>query len=381
MEDQASERIHPRRPAIDVEEAAHAMEDLAHPLRPSRAWLDIASRMWAWLFLLGMFLFFSIAGKGFFTPFNLQAILANMAVLTIIAIGQTFVIISGGIDLSAGWVMGMVAVVAALTMNQFPEGTPLGLVVLASVVVGLIAAWIAGLVNGLLIARLNVPPFIATLGMFGIARGVGFLLSGGMPVAIYTKGLGFLGNGFLLYHHPTAGWSWLGLPPGLQQADLRNVTGFLPFVVIVVIVLLAFAHLLLSRTRFGLHIYAIGGNKEAALRAGIPVARSTAAIYLLSATFAAFAGLVYTTRFTNGAANAGEAMLLDSIAAVVIGGASLFGGAGTVMGTLIGALIIAVLANGLVIMAVNPFWQFIAVGIVIIIAVLIDQAREQLVRG
>ena len=130
---------------------------------------------------------FTIGSPVFFTPVNLQNILANMALLTIIAFGQTFVIISGGIDLSAGYVMGMVSVVAAMTMNRFPPDTPLWLVVLAGAVVGLIAAWIAGLVNGLLIARLNVPPFIATLGMFGIARGVGFLFSGGMPVPVQGR--------------------------------------------------------------------------------------------------------------------------------------------------------------------------------------------------
>lgn len=348
--------------------------DSAHS---SRNWLETLSKIWAWLFLLGMVVFFSIAGNGFLTPFNLQAILANMAILTIIAIGQTYVIISGGIDLSLGWVMGMSAVISATVMNSLPESTPIWLIVLSGLAVGLIAAWIAGLVNGILIARLNVPPFIATLGMFGIARGIGFLLSGGMPVPIYTKGLGFLGNGFLAYYHPNVGWSFLGPPPGLVQADLRNLTGYFPFVVIVMLVMLVVAHILLSRTKFGLHTYAIGGNKEAAMRAGIPVARRIVAIYMLSATFAAFAGLIYNVRFTNGAANAGEAMLLDTVAAVVIGGASLFGGAGTVIGTLIGALIISVLANGLVIMRVNPFWQFIAVGVVIIVAVLIDQAREQ----
>lgn len=346
-------------------------------IHPRHAWLETISRIWAWLFLLAMLIFFSLAGEGFFTPFNLQAILANMAILTIIAMGQTYVIISGGIDLSAGWVMGMAAVISATVMNSLPATAPMWLVVLSGLGVGLVAAWIAGLVNGVLIARLNVPPFIATLGMFGIARGIGFLLSGGMPVPIYIKGLGFLGNGFLIYHHPSAGWSFLAPPAGLAQADLRNLTGYFPFVVIIMLALLLIAHLVLSRTQFGLHTYAIGGNKEAAMRAGIPVARRLVSIYMLSATFAAIAGLVYNVRFTNGAANAGEAMLLDTVAAVVIGGASLFGGAGTVIGTLIGALIISVLANGLVIMRVNPFWQFIAVGIVIIIAVLIDQARAQ----
>ncbi|HAJ35468.1 MAG TPA: ribose ABC transporter [Chloroflexi bacterium] len=349
----------------------------SHQTHSRHAWLDTISRIWAWLFLLAMVIFFSLAGEGFFTAFNLQAILANMAILTIIAMGQTYVIISGGIDLSAGWVMGMAAVISATVMNRLPETTPMWMVVLSGLGVGLVAAWIAGLVNGILIARLNVPPFIATLGMFGIARGIGFLLSGGMPVPIYIKGLGFLGNGFLIYYHPSAGWSLLAPPAGLAQADLRNLTGYFPFVVIVMLALLLVAHLVLSRTKFGLHTYAIGGNKEAAMRAGIPVARRLVSIYMLSATFAAIAGLVYNVRFTNGAANAGEAMLLDTVAAVVIGGASLFGGAGTVIGTLIGALIISVLANGLVIMRVNPFWQFIAVGIVIIIAVLIDQARAQ----
>jgi ribose transport system permease protein len=137
--------------------------------------------------------------------------------------------------------------------------------------------------NGVLIARLNVPPFIATLGMFGIARGIGFLLSGGMPVPIYVKGLGFLGNGFLFYYHPTAGWSFLTPPAGLVQSDLRNMTGYFPFIVIVMLVMLLLAHIVLSRTTFGLHTYAIGGNKEAAMRAGIPVApqRSICCLQLL----------------------------------------------------------------------------------------------------
>jgi len=357
------------------------MANLSYPTKPQRSWLATLGSVWAWLFLLALVIGFSIGNPVFLTPFNLQNILANMSILTIIAIGQTFVIISGGIDLSAGYVMGMVSVVVAQSMGMMPPGTPLWMALLIAAAVGICFALIAGLVNGLLIARLDVPPFIATLGMFGIARGVGFLLSGGMPVPIYTEGLGRVGNGYLFYFHPKAGWSFLDIPAGLVQADLRQVTGVLPFVLIFMVILLIIAHLILSRSRFGLHTYAIGGNKEASLRAGIPVSRRLIALYMLSSTFAAFAGLVYNTRFTNGAANAGEALLLDTVAAVVIGGASLFGGAGTVIGTLIGALIISVLGNGLVIMSVNPFWQFIAVGVVIIVAVLIDQAREKLVRS
>ncbi len=128
----------------------------------------------------------------------------------------------------------------------------------------------AGMVNGLLIARLNVPPFIATMGMFGIARGVGFLLSNGMPIPISISGLGRLGNGYLFYHHPEFGWSFLNQPAGLERAQMRQLLGVIPFVLIIMIVLLLIAHIMLSRTKFGLRTYAVGGNKEATLRAVSP---------------------------------------------------------------------------------------------------------------
>jgi ribose transport system permease protein len=166
----------------------------------------------------------------------------------------------------------------------------------------------------------------------------------------------------------------------LQGAQLRQVVGILPHPLTLSILLIVACWFLLAHTRFGQHTYAVGGNPEAALRAGIPVGRHTIRIYLLSALFAAIAGMLYAVRFTNGAANAGDALLLDSIAAVVIGGASLFGGAGTIAGTVIGALIIAVIQNGLVILAINPFWQFVTVGVVIILAVLVDQAKARVVR-
>ena len=360
--------------------ASIATATKAPPRSASRPWLEVLSNIWAWLFLAILLLIFTLASDVFLTARNLQNILANMSILTIIAMGQTFAIIAGGIDLSAGWIMGMVTVVSALTMNAFPAETSLWVIVPAGALVGLLAAWIAGFVNGTLVARLNVPPFIATLGMFGIARGLGFMFSEGMPVPIRVRGIGNLGNGYLFYYHPSVGLSFLDKPVGLPQEELRQIVQIVPFVLIVMLVLLFAGHLLLSRTKFGLHTYAIGGNKEAATRAGIPVAHRTTLIYMLSATFAAFAGLVYNVRFTNGAANAGETMVLDTVAAVVIGGASLFGGSGTLIGTLIGALIIAVLGNGLVITNVNPYWQYIAVGSVIIVAVLIDQAREKLLR-
>lgn len=363
----------------DASASAGGAEEPAEP--PVNRALQLASQFWAWLFLLALVVFFSITGRGFFDLFNFQAISANLAIMLIMAMGQTFVIIAGGIDLSTGFVMGLASVAAALAMSRLVPDQPLGVVVLIGAAAALVAGLPAGLVNGLLVARLKVPPFIGTLGMYGIARGVGFILSGGQPVSVQVRGLGQVGNGYLLYYYPQTGFTFFSPPPGLQGDQLRQVVGILPHPLTLIIVLGVASWWLLARTRFGQHTYAIGGNAEAALRAGIGVQRHTIQIYMLSALFAAIAGLLYTTRFTNGAANAGDPLLLDSIAAVVIGGASLFGGAGTVIGTVIGALIIAVIQNGLVILAINPFWQFVTVGIVIILAVLVDQARARVIRA
>lgn len=343
-----------------------------------RRLIRVIGQAWAWLFLLILLVFFSLTGEGFLSAFNLQSILANMAIMLIMALGQTFVILSAGIDLSTGFVMGMASVVGAIVMSELGQTLPVPLAVLLGMAVGLTSGLFAGLVNGLIIARLNVPPFIATLGMFSIARGFGFVLSGGMPRPIFIQNLGQLGNGYLLYSHPEAGISFLKQPPGLEDTQLREVVGILPHPVTLIIILVIACHYVLSRTRFGLYTYAIGGNAEASLRAGIPVKRHIIRLYVLSGGFAAVAGLLYNVRFTNGAANAGEALLITSIAAVVIGGASLFGGEGTVVGTLIGALIIAVITNGFVILGINAFWQFVAIGVVIILTVLVDQAKAQL---
>jgi ribose transport system permease protein len=334
---------------------------------------------WAWLFLLILMLFFTLASDVFLTPFNVQSILANMAIMLIMALGQTFVIISAGIDLSTGFVMGMASVVGAIVMSDLAQALPVPVAILLGMAAGMVAAMTAGLINGLLIARVNVPPFIATLGMFSIARGIGFVFSGGMPRPIFIQNLGQLGNGYLAYYHPVAGLSFLTQPAGLESAQLREVIGILPHPVTLSIILVLACQYVLSRTKFGLYTYAIGGNQEASLRAGIPVKSHIIKLYMLSAGMAGVAGLLYNVRFTNGAGNAGEALLITSIAAVVIGGASLFGGEGSIIGTVIGALIIAVLTNGFVILGINAFWQFVAIGIVIILAVIVDQARARLI--
>ena len=344
-------------------------------LRP----LDIVSRGWSWLFLLVLIIFFSITGQGFLNIFNFQNIGADMSLVLIMALGQTFVIISGGIDLSIGFVMGMASVASALVMSRIGGSAPLLVVVLASLAVGLGVGLIPGLVNGLVIARLRVPPFIVTLGMYGMARGAGFILSGGQPVSVQTNGIGQIGNGYLLYLLPDGRLSFFHLPSNLQGVRPSQIVQLLPFPLILLVIVVLICAWLLSQTRFGRHTYAVGGSEEASRRAGIPVARHTILIYMLSALLASLAGVLYTMRFSNGAADVGDPLLLTSIAAVIIGGASLFGGEGTVLGTVIGALIIAIIQNGLIFLGINPFWQFIAVGAVIILAVLVDQAKKQLV--
>jgi len=182
------------------------------PLRP----LDILSRGWSWLFLLLLVIFFSIFGQGFLDVYNFQTIGADMALVLIMALGQTFVIISGGIDLSQGFVMGMASVAAALVMSNLGSRAPLPIVVLAGAAAGLGIGLIPGLINGVIIARLRVPSFIVTLGMYGIARGAGFILSGGQPVSINTNGVGQIGNGYLLYLLPDGRVSFFHLVSNLQ---------------------------------------------------------------------------------------------------------------------------------------------------------------------
>ena len=328
----------------------------AHPI------LVRIAELRAWLFLIFLIVFFETwarlaDGSTFiFNIYNIQSISVFATAPLMLALGQTFVIISAGIDLSLGFVMGLASVVAAHSANY--AAAHLGLAPLPAAILAVLAAaaiaLIPGLVNGWLIAYLKVPPFIGTLGMYGVARGAAYLFAGGMTVAIDNDWYGEIGNGRVL-----------GVPVLVILAGIACVI----------------MHYMLSQTRFGQHTYAMGASKPAASRAGISITRLTLKLYLLSAVMAGIAGALYTGRFSAGAPQAGEPLLLDSIAAVVIGGASLFGGSGTIWGTVAGSLVIAVIQYGLVFINVEPFWQFIAVGTVIIISVLVDQTQRRLLGG
>ncbi len=335
------------RPQADHSEAAKTLVQRIANLR-------------AWLFLLALILVFEawarldFGGTFLFNPFNLQSIAIFAVAPLLLATGQTFVIISGGIDLSLGFIMGLAAVFAAHAINTFTPSLGPVFAVLLGTLVAVLVAGIPGTINGLLVSRLRVPPFIGTLGMFGVARGVAFLLAGGTTVPVSNGFFATLGNGRFL-----------------------NV----PIIVWITAAFVLVMHYLLGQTRFGQHNYAIGANVQAARRAGIDIKGHLLRLYILSAACAGLGGVLYSARFNAGAAQAGEPLLLDCVAAVVIGGASLFGGSGTILGTVAGSLVIAVIQYGLVFVNVEPFWQFISVGVVIIISVLIDQAQRRFSGG
>jgi len=357
-------------------------------LPASRHLILVLSQLWAWAFLGLMIVFFVIAvpvwnggSVNFLTLRNSQNILIAITPVLLLGLGQTFVIIGAGIDLSVGWVMSLASVLSALAIRfAFNSGLPLFPSVIVGFAAAVLGAGLVGLINGAIIAKLKVPAFIVTLGTSFIVRGVALLMSENTTVIGLPPGIRDYGSESLLYFiRGEGGGLYFLAPPELTGEMLRRMDRILAYPVIVTGIVVAVAIFILRKTQFGRHTYAIGGNLEAALRTGIPVDRHIIKLYVLSAVTAGIAGFLSTLRFSAGSAVIGDPLLLSSIAAVIIGGVSLFGGAGTVIGTVIGALIIAVLTTGLVMLNVQSFWQFIVVGAVVILAVLIDQSRGLLV--
>ncbi|MGW7290246.1 ABC transporter permease, partial [Streptomyces sp. NPDC054847] len=283
----------------------------------------------------------SLLSGDFLTTQNLLNVGVQAAVTAILAFGVTFVIVSAGIDLSVGSVAALSATVLAWTATS--EGVPVWLAVVLAVATG--AA--CGLVNGALVSYGKLPPFIATLAMLSIGRGLSLVISQGSPIA-FPDSVSGLGD---------------------------TLGGWLPVPVLVMIAMGLLTALILGRTYIGRSMYAIGGNEEAARLSGLRVKRQKLVIYALSGLFAAVAGVVLASRLASAQPQAAQGYELDAIAAVVIGGASLAGGVGKASGTLIGALILAVLRNGLNLLSVSAFWQQVVIGVVIALAVLLDTLR------
>ena len=354
-------------------------------LTPAQRAAIFLSRIWAWVFLGLMVLFFVVAvpltsggSVNFLTNRNFQNILVAIVPVLLLGLGQTFVIITAGIDLSVGWVMSLASVLSALAIRgSFNSGLPLFPSVLVGFAAGVGGAAAVGFVNGVVISKLKVPAFIVTLGTSFIVRGAAYLMSENTTVIGLPEGIRAYGNDALIYYIGGDGGGLYFLQrPEVGGELLRRMDIVLPYPVIVTAFVVAWAMFLLHRTQFGRHTYAIGGSMDASVRSGIPVDRHIIELYMLSAATSGVAGFLSTLRYTAGSAVIGDPLLLSSIAAVIIGGVSMFGGAGTVIGTVIGALIIAVLTTGLVMLNVDAFWQFIVVGTVVIVAVLIDQSRD-----
>lgn len=297
------------------------------------------------LLLMGAFL--SIRTDTFLTSRNLFNVLRAFSWIAISAFGEIMVIITAGIDLSVGSTMALAGLVSAIALTA---GWP----VAAGIAAGLLTGIVVGLINGTLIAKAKLPPFIATLGMMSIARGICYGLTNGQPVRGLPEGFRFMGQ----YDLPVGSW-------------------LVPFPVIVMVVLAIIVSLFLSRTVWGYHIYALGGNEQATALSGINTGRIKIMVYTLCGLLTAIGGLLMTARLGVAAPTAALGYELDIIAAVVIGGTSLFGGEGTILGVLIGAAIMQVLRNGLVLLGFPAYWQPAAIGLVIIVAIMLDQLRKQ----
>ncbi len=304
------------------------------------------------LALLIMMLVIGIIAPRFVSGTNLYQVSRQISFVTIVALGELFVILTGGIDLSVGSIMGWAAMAAAWAMTtQTPAGTSAvtawspGIHPLLAVGFGVLVGMAMGAVNGSLIAWVKVPPFIATLGMLSFASG-------------NVLGL-------------TKGWPITGIPKSYLWVAQDSILGA-PAPVWIALVMAIGAHVVLTYTAFGRRTYAIGGNEQATFLSGIDVDRIKFILYVISAGFASVSGILLVSRYASSQPDIGRGWELDAIAAAVIGGTSLAGGSGSVLGVVIGACIMAVLRNGLVLMRVDPYWHISIIGVVIVLAAVLD---------
>ena len=309
-------------------------------------WRSSVQQLLAFASLLILVIFFAVASPQFLSLGNLSGILLSAAVTGLLALGTTFVIISAGIDLSIGTGMTLCSVMTGVLL------TYLGLPLLVGVLGGIAAGVLMGLINGVIISLLRVPPFIATLAMMMVAQGLALVISGTQPI-YFTR------------------------TPDFYRIAMGEVIPNLPNAVLIFFAAALLAHLVLSRTVFGRYVYAIGSNEDATALSGINTRLWKIAIYAFAGGFTGLAGVVMASRLSSAQPGLGMGYELEAIAAVIIGGTSLQGGKGSVIGTVIGALIIAVLTNGLRIMAIPQEWQRVAVGIVILLAVYLDMLRRR----
>lgn len=305
---------------------------------------DVVSQLAAAGMLIVIFVALSIASPYFLTSNNLFNIGVQVSIVAIVAIGQTFVILTAGIDLSVGSVAGFAGVLGTMAIAK--AGFP----IIPGIIIGVLVGAAVGLVNGALVTQMRLPPFIATLGMLGVARGLTFIVGGENAVYGLPKSFRLFGEGQL---------------------------GPIPMPLVYLIVIAIGAHLILSRSKLGRYAYAIGSNEEAARISGIPINRYKLAVYTICAALAGFGGMIAASLVHSGQPNYGIGLELNAIAACVIGGASLFGGVGTIGGTLIGAFLMTVITNGAVLLNLTQYYQQVIIGVIIWLAVWWDQVRRK----
>lgn len=282
--------------------------------------------------------------SSFLSTQNMFNTLRQISTNMLIACAMTMVIILGGIDLSVGSIIALSGVIAAGCVSRYE--LPIAVALIAGALVGVVI----GVFNGFVICKTTIPPFIVTLATMNIARGLAKVYTGGSPVRVVTKEWQFIGAGYI---------------------------GPVPVPVIIMIIAIIITALMMNKTKLGRHIYAVGGNTQAAEFSGIKVARVKFIVHAYAGLMAGLAGIILASRMYSGQPTAGEGAEMDAIAAVVVGGTSMAGGSGKIGGTIIGALIIGVLNNGLNLMNVNSFWQDVVKGVVILLAVFIDYIRNR----
>ncbi len=311
----------------------------------NRARLDWLAGQIPLLALIVLCLIASALSDRFFSPININNVLMQGAVMTVITIGMTYVIVCGGFDLSVGSVVALSGCVAAMAMQEAG--------IVAGVAAGIAVGALVGLINGLVVTRLDVNPFIATLGTMVLFRGVTFLITEGRPIVGEE-----------------------GLPELFLDFAIERLFG-IPYLVWLPVLLFAVFHWLLHRTAYGIRVFATGGNTEAAYLAGVAVGRVRASAYVWCGALAGLAGVMLASRLQSGQPTAGAFYELTAIAAVVLGGASLFGGEGKLYKSIIGVFIMVVLANALNLANVHSYWQQVAIGLVIVAAAAADRLRRR----
>lgn len=292
--------------------------------------------------LLALFIILSIASPNFLTSTNLSSVVRQTAVINIMALGMTVIIIAGGIDLSVGSILALAGLLGAMTMEKYGIGW--------GMTAGMLVGMLCGFANGLMITSLRISPFIVTLGTMGIYRGFALIISKGLPVHEIPPSFSFLGEGTLLG---------------------------VPFVLWILLACAVVTHTMLEHTRHGRYAFSIGSNPDAAFYAGVPVKFHTVVVYAGAGLLTGLSGMIEVSRLMTGQPTGGQGYELTAIAAVVIGGGSLRGGEGSVLGTLVGAFIMGLLANGSDLLGTNPYWQQVIIGAVIILAVAFDELRKR----